>query len=312
MNHLKNSSFAAVLLVLLAACSGGGDSSSDVSGSKDYINAQDVVIPGNNTQATLHINANCNWTIKEDIEWLSANPQQGSGSQNVTLVTTGINPSSTVERTGTIIITNNGSAEHRVTVTQQKASEVLEANVSTLTFAESKSYQDITITSNNEWRITGQTEWLYLNRYEGSGSATVRVNVEANSTSGEREAVLRITANSGLYATVKVKQTGKSATLSLTPDNLSANPEGETKQLTVTCNGTWTATSSQSWARLDKTSGNGNATLTLTVERNESGATRTAIVTVTSGTLSSTCTLSQNAVEEENKPSEGDNPLPGI
>jgi len=312
MYQLKLSSHLFSLLLLLAACGGGGGSSSDITGSKDRIEAADVTIPGNNTQATLYISANCSWVIKEEIDWLSVNPQQGTGSQNVTVTTTGVNPSSTEERIGTLIITNNGEAEHRVTVRQLKASETLQTNVSTLTFSEGKSFQDITITSNNEWHITGQTDWLYLDRYDGTGSATVRVNVEANSTSGEREAVLRITANSGLYATVTVKQAGKRITLSLSPSTLAVRPEGDTKTLSVECNGDWTASCSQSWVQIDNSIGSGNATLTLSVAQNTSGAARSATVTLASGTLRATCTVSQDYVSDGDKPSEGDNPLPGI
>lgn len=311
---MNRSLYIPLLLVLLTACGGGGGSSSDITGSKDYINAQDVVIPGNNTQATLQISANCSWTITEEIEWLSVNPQQGSGSQNVTLTTTGINPSSTEERIGTLIITNNAGAEHRVTVKQLVATETMQTNVSTLTFSEGKSFQDFIITSNNQWRITGQTEWLYLSQYEGSGSATVRVNVEANNSANTREAVLRITANSGLYATVTVKQTGISANLSVSPSTLQADPSGDNLALTVNCNTDWQASSNQSWVTLDKTSGTGNGALVLTVGKNTTGSTRTATITLSAGTSgpTATCTVTQEYVSEGDKPGEDDNPLPGV
>ena len=304
-------------LALLTACGGDGGSASDVEGSKDYISARDVEIPGNNTQATLQISANCNWTIREDIEWLSVNPSQGSRNQNVTITTTGINPSATSERSGTLIIGSAGGAEHRITVTQLKASEVLRVNVSTLNFTSEKSFKDIAITANNHWSITGQTDWLYLDRNEGTGNATVRVNVEANEkTAARTPAELVIVSDGGLRATISVTQAGSDITVSLnvTPGSIAAPAAGGVYQLNVSGNAEWKATlpAGVSWLRLSQSSGTGNAQLQVTVDKNDSQAERVAVISIASGDIIATCTVTQAFEAEGNKPDEGDNPLPGM
>ena len=311
MNILKQSFCLLFLLLLFATCS-GGDTSNSPTSTKDYIKAYDVTIKGNETQASLQVLSNCSWTITENIEWLNVNPTQGSNNQIVTLTTTGDNPSATTERQGILTITSTGGVNCVVTVKQEVASEMLRVSPVTCTFGADIETQRVYVETNTGWKVVSLPEWISLDRANGNGPANINVTVKANTGDTRSDDITINSSNNKLSTFIHVTQTGKNITLNLSPSTLTANPEGDTQTLSVTCNANWTATCNQSWAQLDKSSGNGDATLTLTINRNASGSSRSAIVTITSGSLNATCTVSQDKVSEGDKPGEGDNPLPGI
>ncbi|MBD0261035.1 MAG: hypothetical protein ICV83_35390, partial [Cytophagales bacterium] len=81
------------------------------------------------------------------------------------------------------------------------------------------------------------------------------------------------------------------------PEALSLRAEGESKSFAVVYPEGWTATADQDWITLDKTSGTGNATVSVTAPPNPSGDIRRASITVSevraTGVLISTVTVSQ-------------------
>ena len=68
---------------------------------------------------------------------------------------------------------------------------------------------------------------------------------------------------------------------------------GGSKQVSINCNGSWTASSSESWCAVSPASGTGNGSLTITVSENISTDSRSATVTVTAGALTRTITVMQ-------------------
>ena len=82
--------------------------------------------------------------------------------------------------------------------------------------------------------------------------------------------------------------------------NLTAEAKEGTLTLSFTTNKAWTASSDQTWCKLDKTSGStGNATITLTLEANSTDQERTAKITVKAGTATATASVKQAKKEVE-------------
>lgn len=75
-----------------------------------------------------------------------------------------------------------------------------------------------------------------------------------------------------------------------------AAPANSTKVFDITSNVNWTVTCSENWLTANKTSGNGNAAITLTALENTATTTRTATVTVAgTGVASQVLTITQDA-----------------
>ena len=76
--------------------------------------------------------------------------------------------------------------------------------------------------------------------------------------------------------------------------NLTAEAKEGTLTLSFTTNKAWTASSDQTWCKLDKTSGSsGTSTITLTLEANPTEQERTAQITIKAGTATATAIVKQ-------------------
>jgi hypothetical protein len=94
---------------------------------------------------------------------------------------------------------------------------------------------------------------------------------------------------------------GTISTLTVSPTTLAFAPAGESNPFTINSNTTWTASSNADWCTIDQTSGDGNATITVTAAENP-GAARQATITIqtTDGRVSRTVTVNQGNVPPEN------------
>lgn len=286
--------------LLFIACGGGDDAGGDApSGGNEYLNVQNVDIPGGNTTATLYINAsqNCEWIVSWNESWIrSINPTKGRGSQNATINVT-LNPSSTATRTAVITVKNtSGTIVRDVTISQSPNAEALELSMTTMNFSSAAGNQDVTITSNTHWTITGTASWMKLNTTEGDNNGSVRVTVEANKSKQDREAVLTFTGTGGISKQLTVKQQGDTSTsFNVSPTELSANALAGTVQFNIIGDARWTISSDQSWATPNSTSGEGNATITISLTDNTGEQARDAVITVSSDSKSETVSIHQAA-----------------
>ena len=296
---MKKTLLYLVSVLMLFACGGDDGGGSAPTGSNEYLNASNVDIPGGNTTATLYINAsqNCDWIITWSESWIrSINPTKGRGNQNAT-ITVSPNPSSTATRTAIIKVSNtSGTIVRDVTVSQSPNAESLELSMTTMNFTNVAGSQDVTITSNTHWTITGSASWLTLNKTEGDNNGSVRITVEANTAKSEREVVLTFTGSGGISKQLTVRQQGDTSTdFRVSTTELSANAPAGTVQFNIIGDAQWTISSNKSWATTNTTYGEGNANIIVTLTDNTSEESREAVITVSSNTKSETVIIRQSA-----------------
>ena len=188
--------------LLLIACGGGDDGDGNTpTGGSEYLNVQNVDIPGGNTTATLYISAspNCDWKVSWNESWIrSISPRTGRGTQNATITVTQ-NPSSTTAREAVITVENaNGTIVRNVTVVQSASAEATDFHVSTSEL-EAKAVAGTVqfyITGNARWTLTSNQSWATPNSTSGEGNATIIVTLTDNTSEQAREAVITVTSDS--------------------------------------------------------------------------------------------------------------------
>lgn len=285
------------VLVSLAVMAMGGCTSNNDEGlaSADFMKVTDVVMSGNHSSASLHVEANCAWRISEGVSWLTANPVQGKGTTDVEL-TTGANPSSIEERIGEITVTTDGGIKRVITLTQGRNNESLDVSTHTLSFGESGGELVFTITSNTHWVITGGADWLTMNTSEGTDNGSITVVAKANNTEYERNAVLTVTGNSGSASQINISQVGKNVILTIEPERIEAVAKGREYSFQVLGNADWTVSADvTTWLSLDRRSGSNEGPVRITLTDNVTSEARTANIRVTSssGRLERTCVITQ-------------------
>lgn len=169
----------------------------------------------------------------------------------------------------------------------------------------------ITINSNCSWTISKDVEWLTVNPMSGSDKQTVTIEAMKNSTGADRMAIL--TVQGGTAPTKKVEVTQKPSSDTPTQKSLSVNTtslefekDGGSQNITITSNTSWTITYPD-WCTLSKTLGYDNATITVTVGKNEKTEKRDGQIVISGeGVNAATINVSQKAAISTG-PNPGDN-----
>ena len=278
--------FCFAYTLLLFACGGGDDAGGGGSqtGGSEYLNVSNVDIPGGNTTATLNIQAsnNCEWVISWTESWIrSISPTTGRGTQNATITLT-VNPSSTAARTAIVTVKNtSGTITRNITVTQAANAEQLTASPTTMNFEASGGTQEITVTSNTAWSITGKADWFDCDKTSGTGSSKVTVTVKANTGVDERDAILTFKGDN-MSVEVKIHQTVPQIDFYVTtPTSLTAGALAENVNISVAGNANWVVQSNSEWAVPSVKSGKGEQTFSVALDDNTTEQTRQAEITIT-------------------------------
>lgn len=230
------------------------------------------------------------WTSQCSQSWIDVQPQYGSSGTFTLTVSVQANTASQ-ERKGNIYL-YIGNVRKRAIEVVQSGSQ-LSVSPTELDFGSGSASQTLTISGNSSWRLdVSDASWLHLDKTSGTGNASVRVSVDANTGNQRSNTITLYNAQSGaVVQTVSVVQ--QPAGLSVTPSQLAFPAEGDTKSLYVNTPSAWTATVSDSWVKLDTSEGVGPKTVQVTVQPNDNAYERTASITVSTGTLSRTITVTQ-------------------
>jgi hypothetical protein len=156
-----------------------------------------------------------------------------------------------------------------------------------------------TVAATGAWSASSNQAWLTIaSGASGSGDGAIGYNVAAN-TGTARQAVITVTGTGG-SATLTVNQAGGPPVPPVPPPSISPTAAnvaaaGGTGTATVTAPAAWTAASNQTWLTITSgASGTGNGSIGYTAAAN-TGAARSATITVSAASGTATLTVSQAA-----------------
>ena len=145
-----------------------------------------------------------------------------------------------------------------------------------------------TITSNINWNVSCNANWLSLSRSSGSNNGTFGASFDVNTSSNSRTA--NITASGGgINRTVTVTQAGTSGSggggtgFTVSPTSKSVEKTVGSFILSITTNGSWRVRDNTNWMKKTPKTGSGNGTSKIEFEANATGSPRTGIISVTVG-----------------------------
>jgi len=164
------------------------------------------------------------------------------------------------------------------------------------------STQTVTVLTNQgTWTARSSQPWLTLNRIEGANGQSFTLTAAANTGTTVRDAIVIVDAGAAPRRTIQVTQVPPAATLTLTPaGDWTPLANADLRNITVNTNqGTWTASSDQSWLRLDRASGTSGQVLPVRVTENDGTSARTGRVTVRAGTQTRIVTVTQAGRQQQ-------------
>lgn len=224
----------------------------------------------------LTITSNDSWQVTSKPEWVNINTMSGNG--NATIEVSTIENNTTSSKSGSIVISSKDNVTSVAISVEQVGKHVDYSDV-TLTYSYNAGSQDVSFTTDGNWTLTKDAEWISVDKTSGSGSATLKINVEENNQTESREGLITLLI-AGEPFKILVHQNCKYITLSSTGFTFSADPG--TTTLTLESNTQWTTKviDGGDWMSVSPVTGNNNAELTINVLENKTIAPRSGKIEV--------------------------------
>nr|NQU88828.1 T9SS type A sorting domain-containing protein [Bacteroidota bacterium] len=154
---------------------------------------------------TFDVASNTSWTVSESVSWFTVAPMNGSG--NDVLTVNYLENTSVTPRSGSITVSAAGVSDVIVTVNQAGASPELTVTPLNQNVSADLELIEFEITSNTNWTVTEDEDWIIVSPGMGSGNETLDVTCMQNLTGTPRVGDIVVTAGGGSSSvTVTVTQ----------------------------------------------------------------------------------------------------------
>ena len=255
------------------------------------INASTETLTFENTagEVKVEVTSESKWTVSTSYSWINVTPE--SGETGTSSITISVSPNTSVDERIGYVFLSIGS-EERIQIPIKQRGIYIETDKSRYDFDASSGTQTIQINSNTSWQVSSVPSWIKVDKTSGTGNSTIKVTVEDNPNTTERNGEFEI-SQPGLsaIATVKVHQKGKIFDVAVT--TLTFNDKEESQTITIATDGTWRAFSRADWIKVSPETATGNSTLTITVQENSTDGERSGSVNILMGDASATVAIVQ-------------------
>jgi hypothetical protein len=270
MNKMRCFLAAIVALVVMAGCG----KKVDVALGTTTLN---LAAEGESVEVAL--TSNGDWTVDAYPDWLTVSPTSGKGDATLTL-TAPLNDTDAARSGELHVSTKDNSATLTVSQEVMDKDYIIVSPESIESEAEGGDFT-LTVTSNCDWAVNVPVNWLTCEPMSGTGNGTVTVSISPVEGDIElRETTIVFSGVESELVPVHVMQHAQvHVPINVEPNSVMLDYEATELPVTVSCEGSWTATSDVEWVNLSVTSGNGNANLTVMVAENEVMEARVAQVT---------------------------------
>lgn len=176
---------------------------------------------------------------------------------------------------------------------------ILKISEKELLFLAEENSKTVEITSNTEWEITEIPDWITIDKNEGRGDGKIILKAKKNTKEEERSVTLKIIAKEK-QELLKIRQLSKNVTLAISKTEVDFDAEPtEIITFDIISNEAWKITEIPEWCTLSATSGDGDETISITVDKNYIDASRDAILHIIAGSKSAQLLVSQEALNVE-------------
>ncbi len=153
---------------------------------------------------------------------------------------------------------------------------------------------NINVSSNAEWIVSKDADWLSTNK---AGDA-LTITVSANDGFDVRTANVTVSANE-LSKVVKITQLASTPSLAIDKEEMAMNAEEGVFTIEVTSNAPWTVETADEWVSASPSEGKGNASISVKITANPEFKARTSTIAVKETVNGKTLTVK---VEQDRAP----------
>ncbi len=265
---------AVAISTLIAGCGGTGtENEPEITPEIKF--TEDIVTSGISVESaeqsiTLSFSTNVAWSATVSADWLTISPSSGEAGKNSVKVEVEENRTGQ-PRSATITISDKESMQKvSVTVRQEALKASLTVSPESLEFSANKGEEMLNVTSNTDWVITKDAEWITLDSDKGKGLATIAAGVTENTSLTSRTGSITVSTSDGsVKKTVSVRQSGADVVFSVDKNEHSVAAAGGDFTVKVTHNIGYKINSQPEWVKQTGKVPSGNTdTYTFTAEAN--------------------------------------------
>ena len=275
---------AVAIATLIAGCGGTGtENEPEITPEIKF--TEDIVTSGISVESaeqsiTLSFSTNVAWSATVSADWLTISPSSGEAGKNSVKVEVEENRTGQ-PRSATITISDKESTRKvSVTVRQEALKASLTVSPESLEFSANKGEEMLNVTSNTDWVITKDAEWITLDSDKGKGLATIAAGVTENTSLTSRTGSITVsTSDGGIKKTVSVRQSGAAVVFSIDRNEFNVAAVGESFSVKVTHNIGYKINSQPEWVKQTGMVPSGNTdTYTFNAEANTSTEAREGVI----------------------------------
>lgn len=225
---------------------------------------------------SLYVVANDKWTITEKPDWISVDKVSGEG--NATIQISVAENNTTSEKSGILTIATDDGVTSK-TIHVKQGAKTVEYGDATLEYGYAVGTQSISFTTDGNWSLTKDADWISVDRTSGSGSATLGITVEDNNTLENRYGSISLII-AGEVFTITIIQECKY--LNMSSDAFHFTSQVGYTNVSISSNTSWNARVKDrpNWLIVTPSSGSKNADITIGVSENNTPDQRTGVVEV--------------------------------
>ena len=275
---------AVAIATLIAGCGGTGtENEPEITPEIKF--TEDIVTSGISVESaeqsiTLSFSTNVAWSATVSADWLTISPSSGEAGKNSVKVEVEENRTGQ-PRSATITISDKESTQKvSVTVRQEALKASLTVSPESLEFSANKGEEMLNVTSNTDWVITKDAEWITLDSDKGKGLATIAAGVTENTSLTSRTGSITVSTTDGsVKKTVSVRQSGADVIFTIDKNEFNVAAVGESFSVKVTHNIGYKINSQPEWVKQPDKANSGNVdTYTFTAEANTSTEAREGVI----------------------------------
>ena len=275
---------AVAIATLIAGCGGTGtENEPEITPEIKF--TEDIVTSGISVESaeqsvTLSFSTNVAWSATVSADWLTISPSSGEAGKNSVKVEVEENRTGQ-PRSATITISDKESMQKvSVTVRQEALKASLTVSPESLEFSANKGEEMLNVTSNTDWVITKDAEWITLDSDKGKGLATIAAGVTENTSLTSRTGSITVSTSDGsVKKTVSVRQSGADVIFTIDKNEFNVAAAGESFSVKVTHNIGYKINSQPEWVKqTDKVPSGNTDTYTFTAEANTSTEAREGVI----------------------------------
>lgn len=215
---------------------------------------------------TLMIDSEIDWNATSSVDWIQLSPSEGEAG--ISELEISLTENSTInERQGYVYIYTGNHQKIQIKIIQRGL--FLNVEETSISFTSDSETQEILIQSNTEWIISDYPDWLSLSETEGEGAQTITATPSVNNSTMSRSGKIIIKHREvALSHSIHIIQSGK--TFNIEQTTLQFGVKASTQPIKIISELPWQSTISTDWISTDLTSGDGDATVQVSVTETQS------------------------------------------